>query len=235
MSSRAHRVAGAGGLPAGQAAAEFRRFGLPAFASRRPSLPDRPHIEVRAAAGGPAVVPVADLLSAHRRDQRGDLHCVTTWSAVDLRWSGLPFRILHEWVRDELGIPPAARWVRFRGLDGFHACLHLDDALADDVLLADTLAGAPLDSDHGAPIRLVAPAHYGYKSVKHLSRIDYLADYDPGPSGWMAHPRARVAYEERSRFLPGRVWRPIWRASVPLVRRRYDRPENRRIKGSSTQ
>jgi hypothetical protein len=38
-----------------------------------------------------------------------------------------------------------------------------------------------------------------------------------------AHPRGRVAREERNRYLPGRVWRPVWRAGQPLVRRAYDR------------
>ena len=50
----------------------------------------------------------------------------------------------------------------------------LEDALADDVLLADRLDGAPLDAKHGAPVRLVAPAHYGFINVKHLCRIEVL-------------------------------------------------------------
>lgn len=209
-------------LPPGQTADDLRRFGLPAYATRRPTLPAEPRLVVRVGQCGRDDVPVTALLKTHRVNHVGDLHCVTTWSAVDLRWSGVAFRMVHEWVHDRFGVPPSARWVRFRGLDGFHCCLRIDDAMAADVLLADQLGGQPLTPDHGAPIRLVAPAHYGYKSVKHVAAIDYLADYRPGPAGWMAHPRGRVAHEERSRYLPGRVWRPVWRAAVPLVRRRYD-------------
>ncbi|MEV0334261.1 molybdopterin-dependent oxidoreductase [Nocardia sp. NPDC050717] len=221
MTVLGHEVPRAHRLPPGQTVDDLRRFGLPAFAARRPTLPAHPRLVVRVGEQG-GDVPVTELLRGHRETRVGDLHCVTTWSAVDLWWSGVAFRVVHEWVHGVFEVPAAARWVRFRGLDGFHCCLSIDDAVAADVLLADRLDGQPLTPDHGAPIRLVAPAHYGYKSVKHLAAIDYLADYHPGPAGWMAHPRARVAHEERSRFLPGRVWRPIWRAAVPLVRRRYD-------------
>ncbi|UGT55708.1 molybdopterin-dependent oxidoreductase [Nocardia asteroides] len=209
-------------LPPGQTADELRRFGLPAFAARRPVLPAESRLVVSVGEHDRAEVPVGELLTNHRITRVDDLHCVTTWSAVDLRWSGVAFRVVHEWVRDSFGLPSSARWVRFRGLDGFRCCLRIDDAVAAEVLLADQLDGQPLTPDHGAPLRLVAPAHYGYKSVKHVASIDYLADYRPGPAGWMAHPRGRVAYEERSRFLPGRVWRPIWRAAVPMVRRRFE-------------
>lgn len=214
MTVREHR------LPPGQSADDLRRFGLPAFAARRPMLPAEPRL-VLVGEHGPHEVPVAELLTDHRETLVSDLHCVTTWSAVDLRWSGVAFRIVHEWILGRFELPSSARWVRFRGLDGFHCCLRIDDAVAADVLLADRLDGQPLTPDHGAPLRLVAPAHYGYKSVKHVASIDYLAGYRPGPAGWMAHPRGRVASEERSRFLPGRLWRPVWRAAVPMVRRRY--------------
>lgn len=158
-----------------------------------------------------------------RRTQRSDLHCVTTWSALSLLWTGVPFREVHALLRESVGVSRSAEWVSFAGgLDGYWSCLRLDDALAEDVLLADTLDGKALGFAHGAPVRLVAPAHYGYKSVKHLTAIQYHRTYDSGPAGFMAHPRGRVEREERSRVLPGVLWRPVWRAALPLVRRRYD-------------
>jgi DMSO/TMAO reductase YedYZ molybdopterin-dependent catalytic subunit len=171
----------------------------------------------------PTQIPLDDLISPdQRRAQHSDLHCVTTWSAQDLRWEGVPFRNIHETLSAEVGMADAVTWVTFVGLDGYRACLRLDDALADHVLLADRLDGAPLGVEHGAPVRLVAPAHYGYKSVKHVCAIEYRRNYDPGSARWAAHPRGRVAREERSRYLPGPLWRPIWRALLPKVRRPYD-------------
>jgi len=212
-------------LPPGQAAAPLSRFGLPRFARVRPQPPAHPVVTVTGAVSRPTQIDLDDLMTPHRRyAQRGDLHCVTTWSALDLRWEGVPFRAVHDALAARVGISPAARWVTFTGLDGYRACLRLDDALADGVLLADRLAGAPLGADHGAPVRLVAPAHYGYKSVKHVSAIAYRRGYEPGSARWAAHPRGRVAHEERSRYLPGPAWRLIWRTLLPTVRRGYGSP-----------
>jgi DMSO/TMAO reductase YedYZ molybdopterin-dependent catalytic subunit len=116
---------------------------------------------------------------------------------------------------------PRCAWIVVTGLDGYRSCLALADALADDVLLADTLDGAPLTRDQGAPLRLVAPARYASRSVRSVCAIEYRTRYDPGSAGWKAHRRARVEREERSALLPGRVWRPIWRLGIEPLRRRY--------------
>jgi DMSO/TMAO reductase YedYZ molybdopterin-dependent catalytic subunit len=210
------------GLPRGQSAAPLRRFGLPWFAGVRPELPERPVVWVSGIVRHPAQLDLDELLGLPgRRDLDADLHCVTTWSATGLRWSGVPFRAVHELLRARVRPHPDCRWVLFTGLDGYRSCLPLADALAEDVLLADTVDGATLTVDNGAPARLIAPAHYGYKGVRHVCAIEYRLRYDSGSAGPLAHRRGRVAHEERSRILPGRIWRPVWRALLPRVRRRY--------------
>jgi DMSO/TMAO reductase YedYZ molybdopterin-dependent catalytic subunit len=209
-------------LPPGQIATALRRFGLPPFARIHPQPPARPVVTVTGTVARPTQIGLDDLIGLGRRRQRSDLHCVTTWSAVDLPWEGVPFRTVHELLAAQVGIARAANWVTVVGLDGYRACLRLDDALADDVLLADRLAGVPLTTEHGAPLRLVAPAHYGYKSVKHVCAIEYRRDYRAGSARWAAHPRGRVAHEERSRYLPGPLWRLIWRTLLPTARSLYD-------------
>jgi len=49
--------------------------------------------------------------------------------------------------------------------------LTLDQALLPDVMLAWAMDGRPLARPHGAPLRLVVPSMYGYKSVKWVTRI----------------------------------------------------------------
>ncbi len=214
----------AGVLPPGQSATGLERFGLPQFAGRRVVPPVRPVLSVTGQVRRPAQLDLADLLAGlPRRQQRSDLHCVTTWSAVDLVWSGVAFREVLRRLSDVAKPHTRARWLLASGLDGFAACLRLDDALADDVLLAEKLYGVPLSLAHGAPIRLVAPAHYGYKSVKHLVTLEYRSAYPGGSAGWKEHPRGRVANEERSRVLPGPLWRRAWSVSLPLARRPYRR------------
>lgn len=143
---------------------------------------------------------------------------MTTWSQRGLRWSGFLLRDVHEQLIAPHAHPDArCNYVLFRGLDRYRTCLPLDDALAADVLLADQLDGAPLSLAHGAPLRVVAPAHYGYKSVKHLCAIEIGTRHRAGSAGPMEHPRGRVALEERSAFLPGWFWRRVFRATVPYV------------------
>ncbi|MEJ7704294.1 MAG: VOC family protein [Geodermatophilaceae bacterium] len=109
-----------------------------------------------------------------------------------------------------------------RGLDGWRSVLSIEDALADDVLIADRLDGRPLSGDHGAPARLVSPRQYGYVSTKHLCRIE-VHTAEPkrvhksvlrllGP-----HPRARVWEEERHRYLPAWLLRRPYRATIAFV------------------
>jgi DMSO/TMAO reductase YedYZ molybdopterin-dependent catalytic subunit len=212
------------GLPRGQSPAPLRRFGLPGFAKVRPEVSERPVLWVKGVVRRPAQIELAELLALpYRTDLAADLHCVTTWSATGLRWSGVPFRVVHEALVARVEPHRDCAWVTFTGLDGYRSCLSLADALAEDVLLADTLDGAALTVGQGAPVRLVAPAHYGYKSVRHVCVVEYRLAYDPGSAGWLAHRRGRVAREERSHpVLPGWIWRRVWRGLVPRIRRRYE-------------
>jgi DMSO/TMAO reductase YedYZ molybdopterin-dependent catalytic subunit len=153
---------------------------------------------------------------------------VAGWSATDLRWEGVPFAAFYRAVV-EPALEPGVEvsHVVFRGLDRFRSVLLVEDAMADGVLLADRLDGHPLDGDHGAPLRLLSPAQYGYMSTKHLSRIEVHAREPKRPrwtlvGSWLIreHPRARVAEEERHGLVPGWLVRPFYAAlKRPLLRR----------------
>ncbi|MBC8087917.1 MAG: molybdopterin-dependent oxidoreductase [Phycisphaerae bacterium] len=205
-------------LPRGQRArADFPRFGLTQFARRFPSDVLSCTIDVTGNVATPLHLTNA-LDGLPRVEQTSDFHCVTTWSYRALRWEGVRFADFYEHIILPRAIPNAlATLVTLRGQDGARTGMLLDDLLATDVLLADCLNGEPLSIDHGAPLRLVAPAHYGYKSVKYLSRIEFLQPSEPyRVSGWrfMDHPRARVALEARGRVAPGWLLRYLYR---PLI------------------
>jgi DMSO/TMAO reductase YedYZ molybdopterin-dependent catalytic subunit len=115
------------------------------------------------------------------------------------------------------------RFVVLRCQDGYRTTLPLADLLAAEVLIADRLNDQLLTVEHGAPIRLVAPAHYGYKSAKHLDRIELRANdlgYRPLLPRLLDHPRARAAFEERGQFLPGWLLRYLFRPFIgPIIRK----------------
>lgn len=200
-------------LPPGQhERSDFPRFGAPPFDKRFPTQIDKAAIKI--------IGDVQQLIMIEhglerlsRVEQVSDFHCVATWSHKALSWSGYRFADLYETLILPLAKPSDdATFVIFRGQDGYRSSLPLSDMLADDVLLADKINGQPLSIAHGAPIRLVAPAHYGYKNLKHVNRIEFRCDdsnYRPSGLRFMAHPRARVAYEERGQWVPGWVLRRL--------------------------
>lgn len=212
-------------LPPGQ----HRTRGFPRFGTHMhrppPPVPADHAIEITGAVTEPISLPVADLASLPRRELAADFHCVSGWSATGLEWEGVPFAALY---RDliEPALRPGAEitHVVFGGLDRYRSVLLIEDALEEDVLIADRLNGRPLDTDHGAPVRLFSPRQYGFVSVKHLSRIRVLGADDPKPDPFgstpliQAHPRARVWEEERHRYLPARPLRPVYRLLIPPFR-----------------
>ncbi len=207
-------------LPPGQFAGKaFVRFGLGRFRTK-PVAHDGPlRLDLQGLVAHPRSIGASDLAGLDRIEQRSDFHCVTTWSVRGCEWQGVRFAAFCAAIAQPL---PEAATVVFHGLDGYRCAMQLSDLMADDVLLADTLDGAPLGLAHGGPLRLVAPAHYGYKNVKHLTAIEFRASrkgyrFPPPYPALMDHPRARVALEERAQFVPNWLIRPIYRLFVPGV------------------
>ena len=103
------------------------------------------------------------------------------------------------------------------GLRALQGRAALDDLLGPDVLVASTLHGEPLEIRHGAPLRLLSPSQYGYKSVKHLCALEIHVTEPPSTLGPKEHLRARVALEERHSRIPARLLRWPYRLLVPLT------------------
>lgn len=220
-------------LPPGQHALEgFPRFGTHLHRPP-PAVPADPVIEIAGVASEPFALRVADLAGLQRVEAIADFHCVAGWSATNLRWEGVPFQTVYrEIIQPSLRLDTQVTHIVFAGMDGYRWTALAEDALAEDVLIADHLDGRPLDSDHGAPARLVSPNQYGYVSVKHLSRIELLTAKPPedygAPSGLTEialrsplikpHRRARVWNEERHQYVPGRLLRTPYRLLIPAIR-----------------
>ena len=217
-------------LPPGQRRVEgFPRFGTHLHRPP-PTVPDDPVVEIIGAVTEPVAFRVADLATLPRREITADFHCVAGWSAVGLRWEGVAFETFYRLVVEPI-VPPGAAVTHlvFGGLDGYKSIATLEDALGDDVMIADRLDGAPLPPDHGAPVRIVSPGQYGFISTKHLCRIELHTSAPPmrnpaairlGPVTIrtrliMTHPRARVWHEERHPFLPAWTQRAVGRALIP--------------------
>jgi DMSO/TMAO reductase YedYZ molybdopterin-dependent catalytic subunit len=133
-----------------------------------------------------------DALSAlPRTEEVRDFHCVTGWSVPNVHWAGVRLSDLFERVQPGFG----AHAVRFTSAEiPYVDYLTLDQAKLSDVLLAYEMDGKPLPREHGAPVRLVMPRMYGYKSVKWVERVDLVAQPEAGfwelrgydPDAWIS-------------------------------------------------
>ena len=105
-----------------------------------------------------------------------DMHCVTTWSRLDQKWEGIPFRIIVERAQplDD------AKFVIAHCEHGFTANVPLEYCLSDDCLIALRANGEALAPEHGSPARLVVPKLYAWKSAKWLRGIEFSATDKPG-------------------------------------------------------
>lgn len=199
------------------------RFGLTPFANRFASNLKNPMLEI----GGDVenTLKLTNLFDKLPRvKQMSDFHCVTTWSCTQQEWEGVRFKDLyHAIICPEAKPKDDASFVVLHSQDGYRVSMQLMDLLAEDVLIVDRLNGQPLSADHGAPLRLIAPAHYGYKNPKCINKISFLSDsssYKTAAYSFMEHPRGRVAYEERGKYFPGwflrYLYRPLIKSTVKL-------------------
>ena len=94
-------------------------------------------------------------------------------------WSGTRLSALLE----AAGVEPQGRHVECHGMDsvvrkgtdvGYASSIPIEKALADEVLVAWEMNGAPLPPEHGYPVRLVVPGFIGARSVKWLRSIVVL-------------------------------------------------------------
>lgn len=121
-------------------------------------------------------------------------HCVTRWSIKDVNWEGIFIRKLVS----PAGVDPQAKWMMFHCADGYSAPVPLEDAMAEDSMLAFKLNGKSLSAEQGFPARPFMPSLYAWKSAKWVNRMEVLNDYRDGYwENYGYHERGDVWEEER--------------------------------------
>jgi sulfoxide reductase catalytic subunit YedY len=144
-------------------------------------------VEVYGLVNKPKTYGIEDLLSKFTQEERiYRLRCVEAWSMV-IPWNGFPL----SQVLKEVEPTSDAKFVRFETvlrpeeMPGqkspfypwpYQEGLRLDEAMHDLTILATGLYGLPMPNPDGAPIRLVVPWKYGFKSIKSIVKIELVAD-----------------------------------------------------------
>jgi sulfoxide reductase catalytic subunit YedY len=198
----------------------FYEFGTSksAPAEHADTLPTDPwSVTIDGEVGKPGEVPLEDLLRPHRPFQERiyRLRCVEGWSMV-IPWVGFPLADLLERFEPT----SHARFVEFTTLyDPEHMPgqrrdildwpyvegLRLDEATHPLAILAVGLYGDALPEQNGAPIRLVVPWKYGFKSIKSIVRIRLTRD-KPMTTWHKAAPREYGFYANVNPDVPHPRW-----------------------------
>ena len=109
-----------------------------------------------------------------------DFQCVTGWRVHNVTWTGVRLGDL----LNKAGIKAGAGGVEFHSFDGAYTeSLTMEQALRPDVIVAYSMEGKTVSSEHGGPVRLYVAPMYGYKSCKWLDGINVVAG-KPKPGYW---------------------------------------------------
>lgn len=182
-------------------------------------------VEIDGEVNRPGTLDVDQLLDDHRLEERiYRLRCVEAWSMV-IPWMGIPLADLLKRVEPN----SKAKFVRFQTLERpsempgqrsrfnlidwpYQEGLRLDEAMHPLTLLSVGMYGRSLPNQNGAPVRLVVPWKYGFKSIKSVVRISLVSEQpetawssiNPQEYGFYAnvnpevdHPRWSQARERR--------------------------------------
>ncbi len=179
-------------------AREFTRADIsPMFKANGNLNPATPEYAAHAAAGfadwrlvvdglvdRPLSLSLADLHAAPARTQITRHDCVEGWSCIG-EWTGAKLGP----ILQQAGLRPTARHIVFHCADmwpaadaarrPYYESLDLIDAFHPQTILAYQMNGRPLPIEHGAPLRLRAERHLGYKQAKYIMRIEAVESLDP--------------------------------------------------------
>ena len=175
----------------------------------------------------PAIYQFEDLIKPHVLEERiYRLRCVEAWSMV-IPWIGIPLRdvirrlqptsrakfVEFTTIYDPQQMPGQRRGLFGAGLDWpYVEGLRIDEAMHPLTLLTLGMYGEELPNQNGAPIRLVVPWKYGFKSIKSIVKIRFVEKQPlttwnkAGPHEYgfysnvnpqVDHPRWSQAYERR--------------------------------------
>ena len=151
------------------------------------------NVQIDGMVDNPGDYAMADITNAMTIEERiYRFRCVEAWSMV-VPWNGFELADL----LDMAGVQEGAKYVafetalrpdempgvRFPVLDWpYVEGLRLDEAMHPLTIMATGIYDKPIPNQNGAPMRLVVPWKYGYKSIKSIVRIT-LTDQQP-PTSW---------------------------------------------------
>ena len=154
--------------------------------------PDRWTLAVDGLVRNPQRMSLSNVLALPAISQVSRMKCVECWSAA-AKWEGFHISTLMELADPD----PKADWVHFLCADGYYESMRVEALLQDRVLFVHHMDDEILPDIYGAPLRLMVPFRYGYKSAKAIESIEFAEDELYGY--W-----STVGYTTHGEIRPGR-------------------------------
>ncbi|MEO8100084.1 MAG: protein-methionine-sulfoxide reductase catalytic subunit MsrP [Acidobacteriota bacterium] len=137
----------------------------------------------------PKTINLADIMKLGMEERIYRMRCVERWSVV-VPWIGIPLATLLKQVEPTANAKYVAFETYYNSKEMLSAReagialpyvegLRMDEAMNPLAILAVGIYGETLPNQNGAPIRLVTPWKYGYKGIKSITRIRFVANQPP--------------------------------------------------------
>jgi thiosulfate reductase cytochrome b subunit len=142
-------------------------------------------LQIRGLVDHPIALSLAELRSLPHHEQITQHFCIQGWSGI-ARWGGVSMQTILDLVKPK----PEAKWVVFYSLgDGADGGRYYDAHPIEQMsyqltMLAYDMNGEPLSYGHGAPLRLRNEVQLGFKQVKWIAGIEFVASYTEVGGGY---------------------------------------------------
>ena len=193
-------------------------------------------VEVGGMVNKPQTFGIEDILKLFPQEERiYRLRCVEAWSMV-IPWNGFPLASLLKMVEPKSD----AQYVRFQTVyrpeemkgQGspfypwpYQEGLRIDEAMNDLTLIATGIYGETILPQNGAPLRLVVPWKYGFKSIKSIVKIELVAE-QPATLWNNANPREYGFYSNVNPERSHPRWSQVSERRIGELTRRETLPFN---------
>ena len=161
-------------------------------------------VEIGGMVNKPGIYDLSDILGGKSMQERiYRFRCVEAWSMI-VPWIGFPLHELLAQIEPQSG----AKYIAFETLYRpeempdqnrisvipypYVEGLRLDEALHDLTLMTTGMYGEELPNQNGAPLRLIVPWKYGFKSIKSIVKIT-LTDVQP-PTSWNKYSKREYGF-----------------------------------------
>lgn len=185
-------------------------------------------IEVTGACQNPFTLDLDGLFKFPHEERNYHFRCVERW-AMNIPWSGFPLRKIIDLANPK----PEAQFIRFvtaylpvqmPGIPRapyypwpYNEALRMDEAMHDLTMVVTGCYGRPLLKQHGAPVRIVVPWKYGYKSPKSVVKIEFVREQpktfwqiQPAEYGFLSNVNPNIPHprwsQKRSYWLGSHSW-----------------------------